>query len=117
MTKIGTNIDEAVELLKASELVAIPTETVYGLAANALDAAAVIKIYEAKNRPSFNPLIIHVANHHAISNYAIIDPISSLLAKPLCLAHLHCYFLKNQLFQIWLQQVVQKLQYVFQTTH
>ncbi len=80
MTSIGTNIEEAVALLKASELVAIPTETVYGLAANALDPVAVVKIYAAKNRPSFNPLIIHVANVAAISNYAILDPISAQLA-------------------------------------
>lgn len=50
----------AAELLRAGEIVAIPTETVYGLAANALDARAVQKIFEAKGRPSHNPLIVHV---------------------------------------------------------
>ena len=56
---IGQDVDKAVELLKAGSLVAIPTETVYGLAANALDVKAVAKIFEAKERPSFDPLIIH----------------------------------------------------------
>jgi L-threonylcarbamoyladenylate synthase len=51
----------AKQFLEQGELVAIPTETVYGLAANGLDADAVLRIYKAKNRPSFNPLILHVA--------------------------------------------------------
>lgn len=50
------------EILRAGGLVAIPTETVYGLAANALDPAAVKKIYEAKGRPSDNPLIVHISS-------------------------------------------------------
>lgn len=55
----------AAELLRAGQLVAFPTETVYGLGANALDPAAVARIYEAKGRPSYNPLIVHVANAEA----------------------------------------------------
>lgn len=55
----------AAELLRAGEIVAIPTETVYGLAANALDAGAVRKIFEAKGRPSHNPLIVHVPDSAA----------------------------------------------------
>lgn len=55
----GNDINKAAQLLRESKLVAIPTETVYGLAANALDAEAVIKIFEAKNRPTFDPLIVH----------------------------------------------------------
>ncbi|HXH19911.1 MAG TPA: L-threonylcarbamoyladenylate synthase [Chitinophagales bacterium] len=62
MSKIGKDILLARQLLIKGELVAIPTETVYGLAANGLNADAVLKIYEAKNRPSFNPLILHAAN-------------------------------------------------------
>lgn len=63
---IGKDISRAVELLNYGQLVAIPTETVYGLAADGLNADAVLKIYEAKNRPSFNPLILHVPDiHHA----------------------------------------------------
>ena len=53
----------AVTRLRAGEVVALPTETVYGLAANALDAVAVGKIYEIKGRPSHNPIIIHVAGN------------------------------------------------------
>lgn len=55
-------IAEAARLLRAGELVVIPTETVYGLAADALNARAVKKIYEAKGRPSDNPLIVHIAS-------------------------------------------------------
>jgi L-threonylcarbamoyladenylate synthase len=52
----------AVETLRAGQVVALPTETVYGLAANALDPAAVRRIYEIKGRPSHNPIIVHVAS-------------------------------------------------------
>ncbi|GIV34859.1 MAG: threonylcarbamoyl-AMP synthase [Chitinophagales bacterium] len=62
VNNIGTDVAYAAALLRAGRLVAIPTETVYGLAANGLDADAVLKIYEAKNRPSFNPLILHVGS-------------------------------------------------------
>lgn len=55
------SIDRAAALLRAGAVVAIPTETVYGLAANALDAAAVAKIFEAKGRPQDNPLIVHIS--------------------------------------------------------
>jgi L-threonylcarbamoyladenylate synthase len=53
----------AAELLRAGEVVALPTETVYGLAANALDERAVAKIYEIKSRPAHNPIIVHVASN------------------------------------------------------
>jgi L-threonylcarbamoyladenylate synthase len=59
MTVIGTDIAIAKRFLDEGELVAIPTETVYGLAANAFDQTAVAEIYSVKGRPSFNPLIIH----------------------------------------------------------
>ncbi len=69
---IGTDIFKAAELLKQNELVAIPTETVYGLAGNALNTIAVAKIFEVKNRPTFNPLIVHIKNidfiHHIAQN-------------------------------------------------
>ena len=58
----STAVKRATELLRAGEVVALPTETVYGLAANALDATAVAKIYEIKGRPAHNPIIVHVAN-------------------------------------------------------
>lgn len=59
-TEISTDPNRAVELLRKGEIVALPTETVYGLAANALDPIAVAKIFEAKQRPSFDPLIVHL---------------------------------------------------------
>lgn len=59
-TIIGNDITVAKELLDAGEIVAIPTETVYGLAGNALNEDAVLKIFKAKERPRFNPLIIHL---------------------------------------------------------
>ena len=55
-------VADAARVLRAGGLVAFPTETVYGLGANALDAAAVQRIFAAKGRPSFNPLIAHVAD-------------------------------------------------------
>lgn len=54
--------NRAAELLQAGEVVALPTETVYGLAANALDAKAVAKIFQIKGRPAHNPIIVHVAS-------------------------------------------------------
>lgn len=57
----AAGIARAVELLRRGQVVALPTETVYGLAADATDARAVARIYEAKGRPSFNPLIVHVS--------------------------------------------------------
>jgi L-threonylcarbamoyladenylate synthase len=66
---IGKDIVKAAELLKAGNLVAIPTETVYGLAANALDELAVAKVFEAKNRPHFDPLIIHTFSLEKAQEY------------------------------------------------
>ena len=63
----AAGIDRAAELLRSGTLVAIPTETVYGLAANALDAAAVEKIFAAKGRPQDNPLIVHIAAWEELS--------------------------------------------------
>ncbi len=61
----GAALAEAVARLRAGELVAFPTETVYGLGAHALDPAAVRRIFEAKGRPSYNPLIVHVPDVEA----------------------------------------------------
>ncbi len=61
-SEIGQDILKSVEILNHGGLVAMPTETVYGLAANGLDPSAVAKIFEAKNRPFFDPLILHIAN-------------------------------------------------------
>jgi L-threonylcarbamoyladenylate synthase len=72
--QIGQDIEKAVKILQAGGLVAIPTETVYGLAANAFDAAAVLKIFEAKNRPSFDPLIVHIGDIERLSDVASFIP-------------------------------------------
>ena len=71
--KDGAGLLRAAKLLRAGEVVAIPTETVYGLAANALDARAVAKIFEAKGRPQDNPLIVHIAELSAL--YAIAEEV------------------------------------------
>ena len=73
-TEVGVDVMRAAELLRAGEVVAVPTETVYGLAGNALDEGAVAKIFAAKNRPSFNPLIVHVADADGVSRYAAEMP-------------------------------------------
>ncbi len=67
MAITGTDINQAAAVLKAGGLVAIPTETVYGLAANAFDGQAVLKVFTAKNRPSFDPLITHIARPEALA--------------------------------------------------
>ncbi len=69
MSQIGKDVDYAAEVLKGGGLVVVPTETVYGLAANALNTRAVTKIFEVKNRPHFDPLIIHVASISALKNW------------------------------------------------
>lgn len=68
------SIAEAAALIRAGELVAFPTETVYGLGANALDAAAVAKIYAAKGRPSSSPLIVHCVDVAMAKRLARIWP-------------------------------------------
>ena len=67
-------LEAAGRALAAGELVVFPTETVYGLGANALDAAAVRKIYGAKGRPADNPLIVHLAGVEALATVALPDP-------------------------------------------
>jgi L-threonylcarbamoyladenylate synthase len=67
---ISTNIQQAVALLIQNEVVAIPTETVYGLAANAYNEDAVKKIFEIKKRPLFNPLIVHIKSASTINEVA-----------------------------------------------
>ena len=72
----------AARIIRSGELVAIPTETVYGLAANGLDEAAVAKIFEAKGRPQDNPLILHVADAADIEKFCHSIPEAAwLLAK------------------------------------
>ena len=73
-------VARAAALLAAGEVVAVPTETVYGLAADARNAAAVARIYAAKGRPSFNPLIVHVADVAAARALAVLDGDAEALA-------------------------------------
>ncbi|MCP5349074.1 MAG: threonylcarbamoyl-AMP synthase [Pseudomonadales bacterium] len=85
MAELGNDIHRAAALLRTGELVAIPTETVYGLAANALDEDAVVGIFRVKNRPRFDPLIVHVAEAEAFSRYADDIPAAALaLAEQVC---------------------------------
>ena len=75
-------VKRAAELLRAGEVVALPTETVYGLAANALDAKAVAKIFQIKGRPANNPIIVHVAGNEmakrCVENF---PPLAEKLSK------------------------------------
>ncbi len=75
------SVAEAVAALAAGQLVILPTETVYGLAADAGDASAVAAIFEAKGRPRFNPLISHVADAVAAERIAVLDEAARTLAK------------------------------------
>ena len=74
-------IGEAARILASGGLVAFPTETVYGLGADATNAAAVAKLYAAKGRPAFNPLIAHVADAAAARRLAIFDAAADTLAR------------------------------------
>lgn len=75
------SLREAALLIRAGEPVAVPTETVYGLAADATDSHAVAAIYSAKGRPSFNPLIVHVADIDMARGLAEFSPVAEKLAK------------------------------------
>ena len=68
------NLEICAELLRRGELVAFPTETVYGLGGNALDKDAAIRIYAAKGRPSDNPLIVHIADKETVNTLAAVVP-------------------------------------------
>ncbi len=70
MAEIGKDIEKAKWILEQGDLVAIPTETVYGLAGNALNLSSVTKIFDVKNRPHFDPLIIHVPDIAGAEMYA-----------------------------------------------
>lgn len=69
-TIITGNIELIVNELRTGKVAAIPTETVYGLAANALDEIAVASVYEIKNRPKFNPIIVHIKDADSLRSYA-----------------------------------------------
>ena len=80
---VTDGISEAGSILRAGGLVAFPTETVYGLGANALDATATRRIYEAKGRPSDNPMIVHVASIDMLNSVAwgVTDEQKALMSK------------------------------------
>jgi L-threonylcarbamoyladenylate synthase len=77
----AAGIARAVATLAAGDIAALPTETVYGLAADASNGLAVAKIYDAKGRPSFNPLICHVSGLDMARLCGVFDPLSERLAK------------------------------------
>lgn len=76
---ITTDIKKAKKALKKNKLVAIPTETVYGLAGNAYDESALVEIFKLKNRPFYNPLIVHIKSASSISDVAIDIPESAMI--------------------------------------
>lgn len=71
---MNSNIEQAVEILRGGGLVAFPTETVYGLGADATNASAVERIYAVKGRPTTNPVIVHVADIERAQRYALDWP-------------------------------------------
>src|SRR3984957_17343679 len=81
-------LERAAEILRGGGLVALPTETVYGLGANALDQAAVERIFEAKSRPAWDPVIVHVASVAMLDGLVeeIPDAARKLMENP---AHSH----------------------------
>jgi len=74
-------IRDAAQALARGDIVAFPTETVYGLGANALDARAVAKVFAAKERPRFNPLIVHVPGLAEAETYAVVNDMARILAE------------------------------------
>ncbi|NOU71474.1 threonylcarbamoyl-AMP synthase [Paenibacillus sp. LMG 31458] len=76
-TEIGGDLAEAALLLRSGETVAFPTETVYGLGADATNTAAVERIFSAKGRPSDNPLIVHIADVEQLSSLILFDRITA----------------------------------------
>ncbi len=75
------DVDAAVSALQAGRLVILPTETVYGLAADAADPAAIARLYEAKGRPRFNPLIAHVTDAAMAGGIAALDGLAERLME------------------------------------
>ncbi|WP_189523873.1 MULTISPECIES: L-threonylcarbamoyladenylate synthase [unclassified Mesorhizobium] len=78
---VGQAMEQALALLEGGDVVAIPTETVYGLAGDATSGVGVARIFEAKGRPRFNPLIAHVADLAMATRIAVFDPLSTRLAE------------------------------------
>ena len=70
----SVNLTQAVDILKSGGLLAIPTETVYGLAGNALDETVVLQVFKVKNRPAFDPMILHIPEISHLEKYAFDSP-------------------------------------------
>ena len=79
------SLNQAAQILKQGGLVAFPTETVYGLGANAFNSQALVKVFEVKRRPSFDPLIIHIASVKTLENVADLSLLSDCLRDKLSL--------------------------------
>ncbi len=79
-------VREAVALLEAGETVAVPTETVYGLAADAFNADAVAKVFAAKERPAFDPLIVHISSYKELADVAEVPEDIAPVVKSLAVA-------------------------------
>lgn len=86
MTQVTTDIDLAVAALRRGGLVAFPTETVYGLGADAADGAAVSAIFSAKGRPSGHPLIVHLASVDDVADWARLDSATAAMIDKLAAA-------------------------------
>lgn len=85
MAQLDTQVFKAIDILKQDGLVAIPTETVYGLAANAISTKAVTKIFQVKNRPSFDPLIVHTSSLKRAEDFTeVISDETWKLARAFC---------------------------------
>ncbi len=78
---VAADVARAAELLRQGRLVALPTETVYGLGANALDPVAVARIFEAKQRPSFDPLIVHLPDAASLGEVVDLARAPALLTR------------------------------------
>lgn len=82
MAIIGKDIEQAIEVLKAGDVIGLPTETVYGLAGNAYNTEAITKIFTVKNRPTFDPLIVHTSSIERVNEFVKeIPEQAKLLAK------------------------------------
>ena len=99
-----TNLKKAKKNIENNNVIAIPTETVYGLAGNAYSNKSVAKIFNLKKRPSFNPLIIHFKNLKDLKNDAILNKTFTRLYKVFCPGPITFILKKkqNQKFPKWL---------------
>lgn len=77
----AATLERAIDRLRQGDLVAVPTETVYGLAADSTNAAAIAKIYRTKGRPDFNPLIVHIADLEAAESLGTFNTLAHKLAQ------------------------------------